>query len=740
MEESERIAKRIQKIKEDGGNVNFWKERRVMKKEYGSDWLITRDDSGKRIFDPDLNKENMATYYESLYKKKPTKEHPYHDDVEKTIKELACNNESGLPENDSLPSQLEIKEAITNKKNNKATTDWKNEILKRGGDEMVTFVQPVVDAFWNEEETPDHWNMGVITSVWKGRGNREQLKNHRGITVSSSIGTIAEEIVFNRVSRLIKFSPAQAGGRKGGSTADQVFILKGVISLAKKEKRNIIITFFDVVKAYDRADMDDMLYSMYKSGIHGKLWRLVKSLNEGLNAKINTKAGLTRSIERETGGKQGGKLMVSLFAKMMDNMAENMTEDDTLGVNISDTIIPSLLYVDDAITFAEGYEQQQRTLDMVYEFALKHKLEWGADKCRTMEIGTHAEKRSEWKLGEMTITKCSTYKYLGEQISRDGKNDTNLKSRIENLKISVRAIITCCRSEVMKRIGVKVMLMLHESETMTAFLYNAETWSLNKTEKVAIDKAEVYALKKMIGLPTTTPTAGIIFTLGCLYTSVRIEIKQFMYLHRILNKENGNWVKTILYSLQERNIGWAKQMIDLLESWQLPQDWAEIASMPLPIWKNHVKIAAEKQNIKRLNNDCESKLRGETKLKTKTTFVSESLQNPAYQRKLDSFLTQFQSILYTRALIMGRYGMLQCANNFSNGYGGKLCKKCDEIDDEAHRINSCITWRSINLYDKEEKILFSDIFSEENEKCYEIVKIILSMWDLENGKNEMRQC
>ena len=88
-----------------------------------------------------------------------------------------------------------------------------------------------------------------------------------------------------------------------------------------------------------------------------------------------------------------------------------------------------------------------------------------------------------------------------------------------------------CKSEIMQRIGVRVMLMLHEAESMSAFLYNAETWTLNKSEFQLLEKTEIYALKKMIGLPQTTPTAGIIFTLGTQFTSVRIHTKQLLYLH-----------------------------------------------------------------------------------------------------------------------------------------------------------------------------------------------------------------
>ena len=88
---------------------------------------------------------------------------------------------------------------------------------------------------------------------------------------------------------------------------------------------------------------------------------------------------------------------------------------------------------------------------------------------------------------------------------------------------------------------------------------------------------------------------------------------------------------------------------------------------------------------------------------------------------------------------MGRYGMLKCANNFSNGHGTKICEACDTIDDETHRINQCTKWRDANLYTSSEKTDYDDIYSEDTDKSFAIVEIILSLWDLENGKNEMRQ-
>ena len=94
--------------------------------------------------------------------------------------------------------------------------------------------------------------------------------------------------------------------------------------------------------------------------------------------------------------------------------------------------------------------------------------------------------------------------------------------------------------------------------------------------------------------------------------------------------------------------------------------------------------------------------------------------------------------LITRAYIMGRYGMLQCAANYSMGYATKLCKECGVTDDEEHRINHCKLWIDTNLSTSCEKLNFDDIYSDDRVKSLKVVERVLLMWDLGNGKNIMR--
>lgn len=128
-EENERNKKKFEKMIAKGNN-GFWKERRHMKRDDGADWLIVKDENGKRGMDPDVNKEIIARYYESLYSPGNIPSHPYHqfvkDKVESLGKEKTINYEL-----DTLPTREEIRQAISNKKNGKATSDWSNEIIKR---------------------------------------------------------------------------------------------------------------------------------------------------------------------------------------------------------------------------------------------------------------------------------------------------------------------------------------------------------------------------------------------------------------------------------------------------------------------------------------------------------------------------------------------------------------------------------------------------------------------------------
>ena len=244
-------------------------------------------------------------------------------------------------------------------------------------------------------------------------------------------------------------------------------------------------------------------------------------------------------------------------------------------------------------------------------------------------------------------------------------------------------------------------------------------------------------VKHMFGLPTTTPTPAVIFATEAMYASVRVDVKRLLYLQKLLQEEKEHWALMALNVLDKNDTGWAKSIKATLRSWDLEEQWDVIAQKSKGEWRNEVEIAAEKINKEMLKNDCITKERGNSKPKTKSKTILQEIEKIDYERKPLKIMDQ-GSVIVARAMIMGRYGMLKCKANFSGGNGQKLCNVCKETDNENHRINHCILFKSTNYYESETKIDYNMIYSDNLEEALKVTDAILRLWDLGSGRNEMR--
>ena len=115
--------------------------------------------------------------------------------------------------------------------------------------------------------------------------------------------------------------------------------------------------------------------------------------------------------------------------------------------------------------------------------------------------------------------------------------------------------------------------------------------------------------------------------------------------------------------------------------------------MPPPPLQRHGECHETKNNI--------------TKVKTKTESIIKQLADTKYKREPRPEILQMTKH-ETKTIVTARYRMLQCGKNFK-GTMKEICDTCNTIDDENHRLNDCIKWRTINLYDSAEKTDFYSI-------------------------------
>ena len=308
-ENKKRTIKMINKIIDEGGanSTTFWKIRRRITKGKIEEYE-TIDEKGDTITHPDKAKNHIAEYFENLYtaREGDANYHGWTKAINERVKEIA-KEQNDLEENNEI-TQEELNKAIKQLKPNKSCgpDNIPNEAIINANTETREIIREVLNKCYTQEITPQEWQRGEILRLYKGKGKKGKCENERGITLASNVGKLYERIINNRMTPDINITEHQGGGQKGKSTTDHLIILNSAIKQAKTKKKNLSIALMDVTKAYDKAWLNAILYTLHSSGIKGKLWRIIRDLNTNLTAGIRTKHGLTRDIQIKDSIRQGG--------------------------------------------------------------------------------------------------------------------------------------------------------------------------------------------------------------------------------------------------------------------------------------------------------------------------------------------------------------------------------------------------------------------------------------------------
>ena len=97
-----------------------------------------------------------------------------------------------------------------------------------------------------------------------------------------------------------KCSKFQIGGMPGHQPSEYLFALKSVIALRLSQEKINFLNALDLRKYFDSEVLIDALDNLYRSGVKGKVYRLVYELNKSNFIQIKTPVGITKGFQ--TGG------------------------------------------------------------------------------------------------------------------------------------------------------------------------------------------------------------------------------------------------------------------------------------------------------------------------------------------------------------------------------------------------------------------------------------------------------
>ena len=131
-----------------------------------------------------------------------------------------------------------------------------NELIRHIGVKGREMIRQMLSVVLRERKVPKQWKEDRISLIYKGKGNRSELDNYRGISVGSNMGKVFMRVMQNRLERVVEeegilgeIQNAFRGDRRG---IDSIFSLSQIMEICRIEKRDLYMAFVDLRKAFDR--------------------------------------------------------------------------------------------------------------------------------------------------------------------------------------------------------------------------------------------------------------------------------------------------------------------------------------------------------------------------------------------------------------------------------------------------------------------------------------------------------
>jgi len=254
--------------------------------------------------------------------------------------------------------------------------------------------------------TPTAWNLSVIFPVPK-TSNAIYVDAFRPISLTSMLRRCFEGILLRTLSTsvllapVMKFSPLQAGFRKGFSTLSHILLSNDVAHFGVKLR-----IFIDLKQAYDRVSIVILLKKLWTKLPCPVLLYLIHSLFTSCSSQVVVNGQLSEPFIRKFGLFQGSLLAPWLFDVYIDDLAESVA---MLAQPSDSPIPPGLFFADDIQLLAKAILEAQVLIDVVVHWCHHNHMSINMKKSAFTSLISDVV----LYINDEPLSQVKQYKYLG---------------------------------------------------------------------------------------------------------------------------------------------------------------------------------------------------------------------------------------------------------------------------------------------------------------------------------------
>lgn len=452
--------------------------------------------------------ETLSTYFQEV-----SSDNNYSEEFLR-IKNQMENRNVDNPENPEDP----INSPITNNELEDALSTCKKTapgpdripytFLQHLPETAKSYLLNLFNQIWTNHQFPQRWSESLILPVLKPNKAKNEPTSYRPISLTCTMGKLLEKIINKRLTCVLEannlLSSSQYGFRKYHSTTDCIVTLESDIHQAFANKQDVLATFFDIQKAYDRTWRYLILNKLQEWGLTGNIFSYIHNFLQ--NRSIRVKANETLSEKRTlyNGIPQGSTISVTLFLIAINDVFKH--------VNCP---VRTIMYADDLLIYVSGKNHQQmkyliqNAICQLENWSKSSGFAFSAEKTKCILFSKKRRRLTP------TLTLCGNHlqftecmRYLGVYFD----HKLSWKTHIEHLKVSCNRSICLMRCIANHQWGAEsnILLQLYRALIRSKTDYGLIAYSTaSKRLLKTVQAIHNNALRIALGAYRTSPTESL---------------------------------------------------------------------------------------------------------------------------------------------------------------------------------------------------------------------------------------
>ena len=367
------------------------------------------------------------------------------------------------------------------------------EMLKILEEFTIDKLTDLFNDIYNTGYLPEELAKSVYIPLPK-KAKAVECGDHRTISLMPHVTKLLLKVIQERISHKVnkEIGETQFGFKPQSGTREAIFCLNHITQKHLQNNRKVYACFIDYAKAFDRVHHVEIINCLEKAGIDGKDIRLITNLYWHQKAAIKIQGEVSTYTNIKRGVRQGCVLspyLFNLYTEFIFRETENIS-----GVKIGGKKLNNLRYADDTVLLAENQADLQNITSQVKDNSEKMGLNMNVKKTKVMVMSRTPVEDGKIVIDGEALEEVTSFKYLGQNITTDGKTDDEIKTRIAVARLRFSELSNILTSQS-TQLGTRIRLL--KCYVHSVLLYGSETWTITKTSERKIKAFEMWTYRRM---------------------------------------------------------------------------------------------------------------------------------------------------------------------------------------------------------------------------------------------------